>query len=83
MNDPTAQMTYQVGSHAMKAGQEYIDANINRYISLSAIKHYFNVSNSYVVRKLLLVLFPWRHKPWTRQQARSTTSSAVLGGSFS
>ena len=35
---------------------------------MSALKHYFNVTTSYVVRKLVLVLFPWRHKPWSRQQ---------------
>lgn len=46
-------------------------SQLNRYISVSALKHYFNVSNSYVVRKLLLVLLPWRHKPWTRQQSRA------------
>lgn len=83
INDPTAQMSFQVGQHAMKAGQDYIDQNINRYISISALKHYFNVSNSYVVRKLLLVLFPWRHKPWTRQQARMTTSSTDSAGQIS
>lgn len=36
-------------------------------MSISALKHYFNVSNSYVVNKLALLLFPWRHKPWTRR----------------
>ena len=41
---------------------------MNRYVSVSALKHYFQVSNSYVVNKLFLVLFPWRHKPWTRKQ---------------
>lgn len=40
---------------------------INRYISIPALKHYFNVSNTYVLGKLALVLFPWRHKPWSRQ----------------
>ncbi|OAL35980.1 hypothetical protein AYO20_04641 [Fonsecaea nubica] len=82
MTDPTAQMGFQVGQHAMKAGQEYMEQNLNRYISVSALKHYFNVSNSYVVRKLLLVLFPWRHKPWTRQQARMTTSSTAADGTM-
>ncbi|KIW27042.1 uncharacterized protein PV07_06823 [Cladophialophora immunda] len=82
MSDPTAQMGFQVGQHAMKAGQEYMEQNLNRYISVSALKHYFNVSNSYVVRKLLLVLFPWRHKPWTRQQARMTTSSTTADGTM-
>jgi hypothetical protein len=40
----------------------------NRYINVSALKHYFDVSNSYVVNKFFLVLFPWRHKPWSRKQ---------------
>ncbi|OOQ90288.1 Protein transport protein yif1 [Penicillium brasilianum] len=70
INDPTAQMGFQVGQTAMKAGQDYMEQNFNRYVSIPALKHYFNVSNSYVLRKLALVLFPWRHKPWSRQQAR-------------
>lgn len=48
---------------------------INRYVSIGALKHYFNVTTPYVLRKLLLVLFPWRHKPWSRQQRPSTTGS--------
>lgn len=46
---------------------------LNRYVSIGALKHYFNVTTPYVLRKLLLVLFPWRHKPWSRQQRPSTT----------
>lgn len=46
---------------------------MNRYVSIPALKHYFNVSNSYVICKLMLVLFPWRHKPWARQQGRLST----------
>lgn len=38
---------------------------------MSALKHYFNVSNSYVVSKLYIVLFPWRHRPWSRTQQDS------------
>jgi protein transport protein YIF1 len=83
INDPTAQMGFQVGQHAVAAGQKYIDQNLNRYISVPALKHYFNVSNSYVVRKLLLVLFPWRHKPWTRQSARSGGPDVAGGNQIS
>ncbi|RMD43461.1 hypothetical protein DV735_g1655, partial [Chaetothyriales sp. CBS 134920] len=83
INDPTAQMGLQVGKTAMMAGQQYMEQNVNRYISVPALKHYFNVSNSYVVRKLLLVLFPWRHKPWTRSQSRMTTSSTDASGQMS
>ncbi|KAF1808762.1 YIF1-domain-containing protein [Eremomyces bilateralis CBS 781.70] len=68
MTEPTAQMGLQVGKSAFNAGQEYMEQNFNRYVNVSALKHYFNVSNSYVVTKLYIVLFPWRHRPWSRQQ---------------
>ncbi|KAK5013312.1 Protein transport protein yif1, partial [Cryomyces antarcticus] len=72
MNDSTAQMGFQVGKSAVMAGQEYVEQNLNRYVSMSVLKHYFNVSNSYVVNKMYLVLFPWRHRPWSRQQRMSS-----------
>lgn len=68
MNDPTAQLASQFGQTAFRQGQEYIEQSVHRYVSVSTLKHYFQVSNSYVVNKLFLVLFPWRHKPWTRKQ---------------
>src|ERR1700761_7902686 len=42
-------------------------------IPVNHLKHHFNVSNSYVIRKIRLVVFPWRHKPWTRKMRRSET----------
>ncbi|KAK8212885.1 Protein transport protein yif1 [Zalaria obscura] len=68
MNDSTAQMGFQVGKSAVMAGQEYMEQNFNRYVNVSALKHYFNVSNSYVASKVRIVLFPWRHRPWSRHQ---------------
>jgi hypothetical protein len=68
MNDPTAHVAAQFAQSGFKHGQEIVEQNISRYVSVSALKHYFNVSNSYVVNKLFLVLFPWRHKPWSRKQ---------------
>ncbi|KAI4123768.1 MAG: hypothetical protein LQ338_005117 [Usnochroma carphineum] len=76
MNDPTAQMGYQLGKTALNTGQEYMEQNINRYVSIPALKHYFNVSTAYVLRKLALVLFPWRHKPWSREQRPSPSASS-------
>jgi protein transport protein YIF1 len=66
INDPTAQMSYQLGKNAVMAGQDYMEQNFNRWVNVANLKVYFNVSNSYVVGKLLLVIFPWRHKPWSR-----------------
>ncbi|KAF4124780.1 protein transport protein YIF1 [Geosmithia morbida] len=69
INDPTAQVAAHFGQTAFKQGQEYMEQNFGQYVSVSALKHYFNVSNSYVINKLILVLFPWRHKGWSRKQA--------------
>jgi hypothetical protein len=85
LNDPTAQVGLQMSQTALKHGQEYVAQNVrllstreweladlgqfDRYVNVSALKHYFNVTNAYVVNKLFLVLFPWRHKPWSRKQS--------------
>ncbi|KAK0655782.1 YIF1-domain-containing protein [Cercophora newfieldiana] len=67
MNDPTAQL---FGQTAFKHGQEYLEQNVMKgWFKFWEIKPYFNVTNSYVINKLFLVLFPWRHKPWSRKQA--------------
>ncbi|KAF2712019.1 YIF1-domain-containing protein [Pleomassaria siparia CBS 279.74] len=71
MNDQTAQMGFQLGKSAVNAGQEYVEQNFGRFVNVSALKHYFNVSNSYVATKLYIVLFPWWHRPWSRQQRLS------------
>lgn len=78
MNDPTAQMGFQLGKSAVDAGQQYMEQNFNRFVNVSALKHYFNVSNSYVLSKLLIVLFPWRHRPWSRQQTRSNDGQGSM-----
>lgn len=72
-SDPQAQIGIEVGRNALNYGQQYLGKNINQYVSMNALKYYFQVSNSYVLHKILLVLFPWRHKPWSRQLQRSET----------
>ncbi|PFH46229.1 hypothetical protein AMATHDRAFT_183698 [Amanita thiersii Skay4041] len=71
MNDATAQFGMQLGSSAVAAGQEYVQKNLGTIFPSTHIKHHFNVSNLYVIRKLKLVLFPWMHKPWSRRVRRS------------
>ncbi|KAF2635063.1 YIF1-domain-containing protein [Massarina eburnea CBS 473.64] len=78
INDPTAQLGFQMGKSAVDAGQQYMEQNFGRFISVSALKHYFNVSNSYVANKLYIVLFPWWHRPWSRQQRMSNNAQDVL-----
>lgn len=46
---------------------------------MTLLKHQFNVSNFYVLRKLRLVLFPWRHRPWSRKVRRSEVNGQSEG----
>ncbi|OJA07821.1 hypothetical protein AZE42_03416 [Rhizopogon vesiculosus] len=71
VNDTTAQFGMQLGHSAVAAGQDYVQKNFGGMIPVTMLKHHFNVSNSYVIRKLQLVIFPWRHKPWTRKVRRT------------
>ncbi|KAG8785211.1 hypothetical protein FRC19_008410 [Serendipita sp. 401] len=68
VNDATAQIGMQLGRNAVQAGQEYVEKNFGAYIvPKSILKAHFNVSNSYVLSKLMLLVFPWRHKGWNRR----------------
>jgi protein transport protein YIF1 len=64
-------MAFSVLKGGMDMASSQVDQNFNRWINIGNLKHYFNVTNSYVVGKLVLVLWPWRHRPWTRQQRLS------------
>ncbi|KAF9930068.1 hypothetical protein FBU30_000905 [Linnemannia zychae] len=79
LNDGTTQLGMQFGRSAVMAGQEYVEQNLNRWVNRAALQPYFNVSNSYVVNKLKLLIFPWRHKLWTRVLKRSETTGETIG----
>ena len=40
---------------------------------MAQLKQSFNVSNSYVSKKLRLLVFPWRHRSWNRRILRSAS----------
>ncbi|THV05359.1 YIF1-domain-containing protein [Dendrothele bispora CBS 962.96] len=71
VNDATAQFGMQLGTSAVAAGQEYVQKNFGGFIPLTSVKAHFNVSNSYVINKIKLVLFPWMHKSWKRRVLRT------------
>jgi hypothetical protein len=79
MNDATAQIGVQFGKQALTAGQAYLDSHVVRLLPLAHLKHSFNVSNSYVVNKIRLVLFPWRHRPWSRTVERNESTGVAEG----
>ncbi|KAF8811279.1 YIF1-domain-containing protein [Phlegmacium glaucopus] len=66
LDETTAQIGMQLGHSAVAAGQQYVQNNFKTFIPSNNIKHYFNVSNSYVIHKLRIVLFPWMHRQTSR-----------------
>uniref|UniRef100_A0A1I8FZK0 Protein YIF1 n=1 Tax=Macrostomum lignano TaxID=282301 RepID=A0A1I8FZK0_9PLAT len=46
-------------------GTQYVQENLNKYVTNSRIKYYFAVDNAYVGKKLMLLLFPYANKNWS------------------
>jgi hypothetical protein len=57
------QMEMRLGKEVVNAGREYMSRSV-RGISFHKLHPYFNVSNTYVLRKLLLLIFPFKNKDW-------------------
>ncbi|KAG2223576.1 hypothetical protein INT45_001658 [Circinella minor] len=72
-NEPATQLGMQFAGNAVAQGTAYMERNFNRWVDMPALRHYFNVSNMYVIHKLRLILFPWRHSPWSRSIMRTET----------
>lgn len=76
-NDPTTQMGLQFSQTAFNASQQYMQNNIQQLVSNEDIKYYFKVSNSYVMKKILLILFPYRNKTWVRHTSSNSGNDAA------
>lgn len=84
-NDPDFNMTAQMGIHfgqqMANVGGEYVQRNLGGYLpTMVTLRPLFNVSNSYVLHKLRVILFPWRHRPWSRAQRSPSGGGAAVGG---
>lgn len=65
--DPTTSMAAQFAKSSFGHGNEYIQQNFGSFIpATSNLNYYFQISNGYVVKKLALILFPYKHSNWNR-----------------
>ncbi|ODV63409.1 protein transporter YIF1 [Ascoidea rubescens DSM 1968] len=77
-----------INESAMLAGKSYIDSNFKSYLQINSqtsddLKYYFKVSNDYVLRKIFLILFPYKNKSWLRQMNQSIDSKGNKFDNFS
>ena len=61
------QMAAQVGLDYATSTMSASRDRVASWVSPAAVRPYFAVSTSFVVRKLALVLFPFRNKSWARK----------------
>lgn len=55
-------MAMQYGQRMMDQGKQIVETQIEKYVPVTRLKYYFAVDNNYVVRKLILLLFPFHHR---------------------
>lgn len=73
-------MAAQFAKSGLGQSNTYLQQNFGSYMPVAGeLKYYFKVSNSYVWRKLALVLFPYRHRDWSRIQAVDAGSQTGHG----
>ncbi|XP_065183561.1 protein YIF1B-A-like [Sycon ciliatum] len=72
LDNPVAMnMAMQYGGSLANSGKEYVDKNLNRWLSVEKLKYYFSVDTNYVTRKLALLLFPFTHTNWSVHYSQS------------
>lgn len=63
LNQPMVQdMALQYGKNLADHGKQLVETQFEKYVPVTRLKYYFAVDNNYVVRKLVLLLFPFTHK---------------------
>lgn len=64
IDSSTGQLGYALGSQMYSRVSENV--SLEKVVSLGQLRTLFKVDHSYVLKKLLLILFPFRHSDWSR-----------------
>ncbi|CAK9437320.1 uncharacterized protein LODBEIA_P16980 [Lodderomyces beijingensis] len=76
LNDPAAALASQFARSGFEQSNQYIQENFGSFSG--DIKYYFQVSNSYVVKKIWLILFPYGQRDWSRVSTKETGTNQFL-----
>ncbi|KAI5187567.1 protein transport protein YIF1 [Nematocida homosporus] len=73
MNNP---LNLDIRQQAFQLGSSYINKTIstNRFESL---RRYFQIDNIYLIKKLLLILYPYSHNAWAATTTRDSMNAAI------
>lgn len=63
LNEPMVQgMAIQYGQKLADHGKQLVESHFEKYVPVTRLKYYFAVDNNYVVKKLMLLFFPFTHR---------------------
>lgn len=63
LNEPIVQdMAIQYGQKLADQGKQLVESQFEKYVPVTRLKYYFAVDNNYVVKKLMLLFFPFTHR---------------------
>ncbi|XP_072293546.1 protein YIF1A [Eucyclogobius newberryi] len=62
--DPVASAAMMYGSSLANQGKDMVNKEISRFMSVNKLKYFFAVDTKYVVKKLMILMFPYTHQDW-------------------
>ena len=63
VNNPAmAEFALSYGQNLAKSGGVVLNQRVERFLSVTKLKHYFAVDTNYVLKKLKILTFPFTHK---------------------
>ncbi|XP_034454377.1 protein YIF1A isoform X4 [Hippoglossus hippoglossus] len=70
--DPMANAAMMYGSTLANTGKDMVNKEISRFMSVNKLKYFFAVDTRYVLKKLMILLFPYTHQDWEVRYHRDT-----------
>uniref|UniRef100_A0A3Q2ZL77 Protein YIF1 n=1 Tax=Kryptolebias marmoratus TaxID=37003 RepID=A0A3Q2ZL77_KRYMA len=62
--DPMANAAVMYGSSLANQGKDMVNKEISRFMSVNKLKYFFAVDTRYVLKKLMILMFPYTHQDW-------------------
>lgn len=62
--DPMANAAVMYGSSLANQGKDMVNKEISRFMSVNKMKYFFAVDTKYVLKKLMILMFPYTHQDW-------------------
>ncbi|XP_023140636.1 protein YIF1A [Amphiprion ocellaris] len=70
--DPMANAAMMYGSSLANQGKDMVNKEISRFMSVNKLKYFFAVDTRYVLKKLMILMFPYTHQDWEVRYHRDT-----------